>query len=90
MLEAMACGCPVIAPNIGGIPEILDEGLEGYLVSDRKPSNFAEKCEKLWENTQLIHRMSEAAWIKVNRSFSIESMVQGYLNLYRRLLNGFI
>jgi glycosyltransferase involved in cell wall biosynthesis len=68
VLEAMAHGLPVVAPNVGGISEIIDQGVEGYLLEDRDPKASAEKFFLLYENKGLRERMSHAAREKVVRA----------------------
>jgi L-malate glycosyltransferase len=84
ILEAMACGLPVIAPQVGGIGEIIEDGVEGFLVSNRDPKAFAEKC-LLLQDAELRQRMGQAARAKVERGFSAEHMTRKYYQLYREL-----
>jgi glycosyltransferase involved in cell wall biosynthesis len=84
ILEAMAHGVPVIAPQVGGIVEIIDDGVDGFLVSGRKPQDFAEKC--IWlQDFELRKRMGQAARDKVKRLFSAEQMAHQYHRLYHEL-----
>jgi glycosyltransferase involved in cell wall biosynthesis len=84
ILEAMARGLPVIAPQVGGIGEIIEDGVEGFLVSNRDPKAFAEKC-LLLQDVELRQRMGQAARAKVERDFSAEHMARKYYQLYREL-----
>jgi L-malate glycosyltransferase len=84
ILEAMARGLPVIAPKVGGIGEIIEDGVEGFLVSNRDPKVFAEKC-LLLQDAELRQRMGQAARVKVERDFSAENMARKYYQLYREL-----
>ena len=54
ILEAMSYGIPVIAPKCGGLPEIIDNGIEGYLIEGRDPARFAEKCLQLFSPLCII------------------------------------
>ena len=82
VLEAMSYGLPVIAPNVGGIKEIIDEGIQGHLIDGRDPKKYAAKCVSLFEDRETLHGMAVAARAKVEREFSIERIVRDYRNLY--------
>ena len=82
VLEAMACGVPVIAPRVGGLPEMIDDGVEGYLVEGRDSGDFAEKCLALSRDKALRERMSHAAREKIRKEFSVEHMAGRYYRLY--------
>ena len=85
ILEAMAYGLPVVAPKVGGLREIVDEGVQGYLLEERDPQEFAEKCIFLYKKKALRQKMSQAAREKVLREFSLEKMVKNYFNIYVEL-----
>lgn len=82
VLEAMSHGLPVVASDVGGLKEIVADGREGYLVKNRHPEEFADKCLKIYENDSLRQTMSAAAREKVKSVFSTEHMVQNYYDLY--------
>ena len=82
ILEAMANGLPVVAPNVGGLSEVVDNEVQGYLLEERNPEAFAEKCLYLHRNKALRQRMSQAARERIVQSFSIERMVEQYYKLY--------
>lgn len=84
ILEALARGIPVIAPAVGGIAEIITDGVEGFLVDSHNSAAFAEKCLLLRENTALRKKMSEAARARAASAFSAEKMAGKYYRLYRR------
>jgi glycosyltransferase involved in cell wall biosynthesis len=82
VLEAMAHGLPVVAPSVGGLKEILQNGVQGYLVESRNPGDFAEKCLHLYNNRELVDEMSSAARERIMKEFSIEAMARQYHDLY--------
>ena len=82
ILEALARGIPVVAPAVGGINEIITNCVEGFLVEDRNPDAFAEKCLLLRENRELKEKMSKAARDRANQFFSADSMAENYYRLY--------
>jgi glycosyltransferase involved in cell wall biosynthesis len=78
VVEAMACGTPVIAYALGSMPEIIDEGTTGYLVGDIEAAAAAVDSA-LRLDRALVRRVAE-------RRFGADRMVDDYLELYRRLL----
>ena len=77
MIEAMACGTPVIAYNRGSVPEIIEHGLTGYIVEDEAQAVAAVgRLNRL--NRRSIRRSFE-------QRFTAERMAEDYLALYRRL-----
>jgi glycosyltransferase involved in cell wall biosynthesis len=84
ILEAMAHGLPVIAPHVGGLGEIIEDGVEGFLVCSRNPEDFAEKC-LLLKDAALRRRMGDAARKRVEDAFSAEHMARQYYRVYQEL-----
>ena len=60
-LEAMACGTPIVASRVGGIPSFVDDGVNGYLIPWRCPEPFADRIEMLLQNSDLRKIMGRAA-----------------------------
>lgn len=85
ILEAMACGKPVVAPNVGGIPEVISHREQGLLVEGRDPKDFADSCLALMQNQDLRAAMSKNAARKIESSFSSVKMAQSYQQLYGEL-----
>ena len=82
ILEAMALGVPPVVPAVGGLKEIITDGEDGYLVRNRDPSVFAERCVALCTDQALRQRMARAARETVTKKFSVERMVSEYVELY--------
>jgi glycosyltransferase involved in cell wall biosynthesis len=77
MIEAMACGTPVIAFNRGSVSEIIENGVNGFVVD-----NEAEAVAAV----RRLHRLSRAAVRRCfEQRFTAERMAEDYLALYRRL-----
>ncbi len=87
VLEAMSHSLPVVVPKVGGFPEIVEDGISGYLVNSRNPGIFAELILKLL-NPQDRHSMASAARIRIEASFSRKAMARQYYQLYRELVYG--
>jgi glycosyltransferase involved in cell wall biosynthesis len=83
LLEAMAAGVPVVATNVGGTPEVLEDGRTGLLVPAREPVALAEAIRRLWLDEDLRFRLSLAADERVAEYFDIRRMAYEYDQLYR-------
>jgi len=86
VLEAMAHGVPPVVPRVGGLEEIVTDGVDGYLVEGRNPKDFSERCLSLYKNETLRRNMGRAARDKIVGQFSIERMVNAYLDMYTRMI----
>jgi len=86
VLEAMAHGVPPIVPRVGGLEEIVTDGVDGYLVDARHPRDFVERCLSLYKNEALRRNMGRAAREKMVGQFSVERMVDAYMDMYIRTI----
>jgi len=86
LLEAMANGLPVVSTRVGGIPETLEEGKEGLLVEPEDPQALADALLTLMRDAELRARFGEQARIKVEQSYSVQSVAMRYMQLYKKLL----
>jgi len=88
LLEAMAAGRPVIASRVGGIPDVVREGIEGLLVPARDPAALAVAIGRLLSDAALRERMGEAARARVEASFSARAMADATCALYDEVARG--
>lgn len=86
LLQAAAAGRPIIACRAGGIPEIVEEGVNGLLVPPGEPHALAAAVNRLLDDPQWAARLGETGRARVDTRFSIAAMVSGNLRLYRKLL----
>lgn len=86
LLEAMACGVPAIGTRIGGIPEIIEPGENGFLVDLGDTDAAADAAIRILTDGELHGRMSEKALETANQRFSSEKILAEYEALYERLL----
>jgi glycosyltransferase involved in cell wall biosynthesis len=85
VLEAMARAIPVVVGGVGGLEEIVTDGVDGFVVRDRSAEQFATRCRELYESAELRERMSRASQKTATERFSVERMVSSYVALYRRV-----
>jgi glycosyltransferase involved in cell wall biosynthesis len=83
LLEAMATGIPVVATNVGGVPDIIEDGRNGLLVSPRKPSALAEAVVRLLSDAGLRERLRKKGFQTVQqqvRESDIEELIMKFIS----------
>jgi glycosyltransferase involved in cell wall biosynthesis len=85
VLEAMASGLPTVASNVGGIPEMVEDGISGCLVPPGDPRKLADALSALASQPELRKRMGEAAYSRACRCFSLERQLRNTERLYLEL-----
>jgi len=85
-LEAMACEVPVIATRIGGIPEVVRDGIDGFLYSVGDIKAMANGCLSILTQPELRQQMGEAARDHATREFCASKIVLRYEDLYHRTI----
>jgi len=86
MLDAMACGTPVVGTRAGGIPEAIEHGRTGLLVAPHHPDELAAAIVRLLKDPALRARLGAAGRAHVESAFSVERMVEGTLAVYESRL----
>jgi glycosyltransferase involved in cell wall biosynthesis len=86
VLEAMASRLPVVATNVGAMPQLVEEGLTGFLVEPKDDRALAERLARFRSDPGLARRIGEAARRKVEREYSLDSMLRRYADLYCSVL----
>lgn len=88
LLEAMAAGLPVVVTAVGAMPEVVRDGKEGYVVPPDDAFALAHALDRLAANLATRQRMGKSANRTCERSYSIERMVDGLLDVYSQLPTG--
>ncbi len=83
VMEAMAAGLPVIATAVGGVPELVESGLQGILVPARDGAALTEAMRSLINNEERRKAMARAARSKAIATFNVDRMAQGYAQVYQ-------
>jgi glycosyltransferase involved in cell wall biosynthesis len=78
MIEAMACGTPILAFNCGSVPEVIDDGISGVVVSSME--------EALAALPKVLELDRKAVRQRFEQRFTVEVMAQAYLKVYERLV----
>jgi len=86
-VEALACGTPVVASDVGGVPEVVRHGETGLLVQPRNAAALAEAMQTLADDPSLRARMAEAGQRLVREEFAVAVQVRRSRELYEACLH---
>ncbi len=82
VLEAMSHGLPVVVPKVGGFPEIVQEGQQGFLIDGRRKEDYSDRILDLVVDSELRLKMATSARQKVVDYFSRNAMALAYFDVY--------
>ena len=85
LLEGMSSSLPVVATDVGGIPEIVEDGVNGYLVPPKHPEAIAERILELNADPKLRRRLGGAARDTILERYTIDRIVGQYIDVYQEL-----
>ena len=83
LMEAMAAGLPVAATNVGGIPDLIADGVNGRLVPPQNPEALGRAMAELFQNRALGRELGGRARETISRSFGIARMLERTIAVYR-------
>ncbi|MGA2781912.1 MAG: glycosyltransferase family 4 protein [Smithella sp.] len=86
LLEAMSYGLPVVCSRIGGLPEIVDNGITGLLYEPGNADELADRIWTLWQNPALCQKLGEAGKRKVLEDYSAERLLNRLLGIYEKVI----
>jgi glycosyltransferase involved in cell wall biosynthesis len=85
ILEAMYFACPSVAPQVGGIPEVVQDKITGLLIPFGDSEKMARAAENLIQDATLRTRLGRAAQARAHEVFSARVIVPRYEAVYRRV-----
>jgi colanic acid/amylovoran biosynthesis glycosyltransferase len=88
VLEAMACGLPIVTSDCGGMNEAIADGIEGFLTPVRDACAMADALGKLAANSELRQQMASAGRTRILQEFSLDRQIEQWLRLYHTVLEG--
>ena len=86
IMEAMAASKPVVAAAVGGIPELIQDGVTGKLVHTRNPADFADVIEWVLNHPEESQAMASRGSAFIRNHFTVNNLVQAHRKLYSSLL----
>jgi glycosyltransferase involved in cell wall biosynthesis len=85
LAEAMACGVPIVGSRSGSLPEVVADGLTGFLVTPMIATEFADAIERLARDKNLREKMDSQAIARVRKEFPVEKAVAETIRIYESL-----
>jgi N-acetyl-alpha-D-glucosaminyl L-malate synthase BshA len=87
-LEALSCGVPVVGSNVGGLPELISDDVNGYLCPIGDIDSMADKSLEILTNDNLSKKLSIGGRQVALDKYKIDNVIDNYLNYYKEVLNG--
>ena len=88
MLEAMALGVAVVARKVGGLPEVIQDGVNGILVPSASPENLGHACLSIFTNPRLRESLTQVAYDEIHQRYSAEKHARTIVELYQSVCSG--
>jgi glycosyltransferase involved in cell wall biosynthesis len=86
ILEAMSLKAVVLSTAVGNVREVIDDGVNGFVIENRDPSSFADRFEEIRHDPEREKRMREAARRTILERFDESRMLDGYAEVFRAAL----
>ena len=86
LLEAMACGLPVVATDIGGNRDLISSNVNGLLVPPRSPEIMAQMIMELWNDEKLRKKLGDCARKTIMKKYTWDMITDNFINVYESLL----
>lgn len=84
-MEGMAIGIPVVASRVGGLVDVIDDGVDGLLVEPEDAYALAGAVLRLLDDTRLADKVADSARASAERRFTADAMVDAYLGLFSKI-----
>ncbi len=88
LIEASAIGRPIVTCDSTGCRDVVDDGVNGFLIEPRNADMLAERLRRLIMDGELRRKMGHASRLKAEREFSIDKVVETHMNIYESLISG--
>ena len=86
LIEAMELGLPIVASNVGGIPDVVIDGETGILVPEKDPEALASAYKRLASNSELISQLLAGAQKRINECFTWDGIIERQIAVYNKVL----
>ena len=87
LIEAMELGLPVVASNVGGIPDVVVDGVSGILVPEKNPEALASAYKRLAADPELLKQLLTGAQKRIAECFTWSKIVERQIAVYEKIKN---
>ena len=88
LIEAMELGLPIVASNVGGIPDVVIDGESGILVPEKDPVALADAFKRLADDPSLITKLLAGARKRIDECFTWDGIIERQVEVYKRVVGG--
>jgi len=85
--EAMAASKVVVASSVGGIPEMINDGIDGFLYNLKNPYELVEILENLYKNDKKIYQIKNEAKIAAMKKYNARNVAKKTIDFYKKVLS---
>lgn len=85
LIEAMELGLPVVASNVGGIPDVVVDGVSGILVPEKDPKALADAYKRLAESSEFTEKILAGAQQRIDECFSWDKIIERQVAVYEKV-----
>ena len=85
VLEAMATGLPVVSTNVGSVPEIIEDGVDGMIIESEDTEGLSSAIDTLANDEEKAAVMGARARVKAEDRYSVKGMVESYARLFEEM-----
>ena len=86
LIEAMELGLPIVASNVGGIPDVVIDGESGILVPEKDPAALADAFKRLADDPSLVEKLLAGARKRINECFTWDGIIERQVEVYKRVM----
>lgn len=87
LIEAMELGLPIVASNVGGIPDVVVDGVSGILVPEKDPKTLANAYKRLADDPELVKKLLAGAQQRIAQCFTWDGIIERQIEVYKKTLH---
>ena len=87
LIEAMELGLPIVASNVGGIPDVVVNGESGILVPEKDPVALANAFKRLEADPTLIQKLLAGARKRIDKCFTWDGIIERQVEVYKKVVD---